>query len=59
MKVTMKKLNYIKPTINCFPYEDNIEFALGSDPKKHNKLEFKPVAPGNKDLTNDKTEYDW
>ena len=55
----MKKLNYIKPTINCFPYEDNIEFALGSDPKKHNKLEFKPVAPGNKDLTNDNTEYDW
>ncbi len=56
----MKKLNYIKPLVTCFPYEDNIEFANGSVPSKP-KVGWKLSAPGVGESPNLKreTDYDW
>ncbi len=59
----MKKQNYIKPSVSCFPYEDNIGFAAASD-KNNATPDYKvnALAPINKDDPNyDKgnNDYDW
>ena len=50
----MKKLNYIKPSISCFPYEDNIGFAAASD-RNNATPDYKVnvLAPINKTDPND------
>lgn len=59
----MKKLNYIKPSISCFPYEDNIGFAAASD-RTNATPDYKVnvLAPINKTDPNDDmdpNDYPW